>query len=174
MRSETELTGLKIGETHGYDLVAVYDTKTQTYTTYLTRPAFVTVVETVTPYDEENQTVGYVTNAVRLYKFPYLTDLLTFADIPKNAQVKLVGEMNELDYEYYYVAYQDGETTKYGYLPKAYVTPFNGAPPETTTETYGDAEACQDSVWRMTYILLGIAAILVLTDYLILRPKKED
>lgn len=175
LRAETEYTGLKIGSTQsGYDVVAVYDKQTQTYTTYLTLPAFVTTVETVTPYDEENQTVAYVTNAIRLYKFPYLTDLLTFASVPKNAQVKLVGEMNELDYEYYYVAYQDGETTKYGYIPKAYVTPFNGAPPQTETEIYGDATASEDSVWRMTYILLGVAAILVLADYLILRPKKED
>ena len=174
LRSETELTGLKIGETHGYDILAVYDKEAQVYTTYLTRPAFVTTIETVTPYEEERQTTGYVTNAIRLYKFPYLTDLLTFADVPKNAQVKLVGEMNELDYEYYYVAYTDGETTKYGYIPKAYVTSFNGAPPETTTETYGERTASEDSLWRMTYILLGVAAILVLTDYLILRPKKED
>ena len=117
---------------------------------------------------------GYLTNEVSLYKYPYLTALLTVQKLDKNAAVTVLGEIDTLDYRYYYVSYTDENgAVKTGYVPKGYVTNFNGAPPDAETAEYGAADTDFDSLWRMCFLLLGCACICVLADYLILHKRKS-
>lgn len=177
-RSEEETTALKIGETETYDVIAVFDKAVNGYSTYLVRKEFVTALlpeEYQTEYEEEK--TGYLTNNITLYKFPYLCALLTAKEekLPRTATVQILGEINELDHAYYHVSYtnEDGETHT-GYIPKAYVSFFDGAPPESDSYLAGATSSDQDAVGRLVYILLGLAAICLLTDFLLLRKKKDE
>lgn len=177
-RKQDKRIALKLGETERFNLVAVFEETTRTYVAALVEK--ISCVKEIpeteflkpTPDFTEEKT-GYVTNAVPLYKFPYLTDLLTVFTLPKNAEVKVLGEIEELDYKYYRVEYVDeqGETHT-GYLPKSYVSAVDARYPETEQVTAGDVATDVDSLWRAAFILLGFSAIAVLADFLILRKKK--
>lgn len=171
-------TALKIGETETYAVLAIFNTQTHEYQNFLTLKRYV--------YEDPDQSylvnygeskTGYLTNAVTLYKFPYLTELLTVDGLQKNQPVTLLGEVNELDYDYYKVSYtsEDG-TQKIGFIPKGYLTDFNGAPKPTQTETFGELSPNEDALWRLTFLLLGTAAVCLLSDLLIFRAisKKKD
>ena len=98
------------------------------------------------------------------------------ATLPRGAEVKLLGEINKLDHAYYEIEYtaENGETVT-GFIPQSYVMPFNGISPETSTVTYGETEDDNDAVWRFTYIILGLAAIGILVDFLLLyKPKNKE
>lgn len=175
-RTDNELTALQLGKTDKYALVAVFNKDSNDYSTYLVLNEHCTqlpVSDYRTDYDEENQKIGYVTNNVKLYKFPYLTSLLTVQELQKNSQVKILGEINRLDYDYYYVSVEteDGETT--GYLPKAYVSDFDGSTPNAETVIFGNTVDESNSVGRLIYLLLGAAAICILFDYLLIKKPKE-
>ncbi|MBQ8322545.1 MAG: hypothetical protein IJX91_01115 [Clostridia bacterium] len=175
-RSETEKTALKLDETEKYNLIAVFDEAENKYFTYLVlKSACEDLDPSVYRTTYETGKTAYLTNEVSLYKFPYLCELLTAARLPRGAEVKLLGEIGELDHEYYLISYTDenGET-KTGYIPQSYGVPFDASPAQTEESTYGAAESDKDSVWRMAYLLLGFAAIGILVDYLILRKKKDD
>ena len=62
---------------------------------------------------------------------------------------------------------QTGETQT-GYIPKTYVTSTSGNAP-VSNHTYGETVSKTDAYGRLIYLLLGGAAICVLTDFLILR-----
>lgn len=173
-RNETARTALKIGETDALYILAAFDKTKNDYDVYLTRKGYCTPLET--EYREEYQTpiTGYITSDVSLYKFPYLTGLLTVADLPRGTQISLIGEVTQLDYDYYQISYTVDGATKTGYIPQAYVNLFNGEPPASETVVVGKTESDNDSVWRLVYILLGFAVVCILTDYLILRKKRED
>lgn len=178
-RERAQKTALKLGETADYAILAVFDERKNDYDVCLTPSALCTPLpqlEYQTEYAEKK--TGYLTNAVYLYKFPYLTDLLTAhaQPLPRGGQVELLGEVTKLDHDYYHVAYlADGQSeTITGYIPKTYVTPFSGMPPTSETVSYGKTESDRDSVWRLVYIALGFAAVCILTDYLLLRKKKDD
>ena len=176
-RKESEKTALKLGEAGRFDLVAVFEEDTRQYTTALVerRSCVEELDETefLKPAEEftANKT-GYSTNALPLYKFPYLTDLLTVCEIPKNAKLTVLGEIGELDYRYYRVSYVDEQGTEQtGYVPKSYVSPFDGRYPQSEKITTGDTKTDLDSLWRAAFILLGCSAIAILTDFLILKKK---
>lgn len=177
-RKTDERTALKLGETERFNLVAVFEENSRTYTTALVEKSSCTKeipeTEFLKPAQEfsKNQT-GYITNELPLYKYPYLSDILTVSTLPKNTQVKVLGEIEELDYRYYRIEYIDetGEI-KTGYVPKSYVSPIDANYPETETVTAGDKQTDVDSLWRAAFILLGLSAIAVLADFLILRKKK--
>lgn len=176
-RKESEKTALKLGEAGRFDLVAVFEEDTRQYTTALVerRSCVEELDETefLKPAEEftENKT-GYSTNALPLYKFPYLTDLLTVCEIPKNAKLTVLDEIGELDYRYYRVSYVDEQGTEQtGYVPKSYVSPFDGRYPESEKITTGNTKTDLDSLWRAAFILLGCSAIAILTDFLILKKK---
>lgn len=177
-RSEETLTALKIGETTEYGVLAVFDKTTHEYTNYVVLKRYLTELDPSVyrkDYPTDQQTDGWLTNAVQLYKFPYLTPLLTSGNAVKNQKVTLLGEVTELDYDYYLISFTDGEgNTQTGFVPMSYVTHFNGAPPETETTTYGEGTPNTDSLYRMTYLLLGTAAIALLVDFLLLRKKEEE
>ena len=120
----------------------------------------------------------YVSNDVPVYKFPHLSGLPTVTTLPRNTAISVLGEINDLDYSYYLVQYVDGDNVTYlGYVPKAYAIAFDPTPPTPETEHYGASESDKDGVWRLVFLLLGTAAILILTDVLIFRaiaPKKDD
>ena len=174
-RSETQRTALKIGESQTHDVLAEYDENLRQYRAYLVKKEFCEELaesEYLTRYEQnENAKFGYLTNDVHMYKFPYLTSLLTIERLDKNTKVQLLGEVTKLDHDYYRVSYQTENGEKTGYIPKAYITDFDGSTPETEKHVLDDAAANVDMIWRLAYIICGFAAICILTDYLILRKK---
>lgn len=168
-------TALKIGESGKYALLAVFNTEKLEYESYLILSSDCEVLETnefSTPF--ESAKTAYITNDVTLYKYPYLTELLTVARLQRNAKVQLLGEVNKLDHEYYHISYTDEQgATKSGYIPKSYASVIDGGTPETETVQYGANKSNGDAVWRLAYLLLGFALVCILVDYLILRNKKQ-
>ncbi|MBQ8320346.1 MAG: hypothetical protein IJX81_05645 [Clostridia bacterium] len=176
-RSKTAVTALQIGETERYGVLAVFDKEKGEYDNYLLLKRYLTALDPSVyqkTFSEEEQKTVWLTNAIHLYKFPYLTELLTNGNAEKNQALTVLGEVTELDYDYYLVSYEtESGERKTGYVPIAYTTNFNGAPPTSEDTVYGEREAALDSVYRMTYLLLGTAAIALLVDYLILRKKEN-
>lgn len=177
LRDTESRTALKLGETEKYDLIAVYNETTKTYSTALVLKRY---CEELPKEDYLKAPVGftdntgYLTNALALYKYPYLTELLTVCDLPKNAAVTVLGEIDRLNCRYYYISFADGEgVERKGYVPESYVTSFNGTPPESEIIEYGGRDTDWDSIWRMVFLLLGCASVCVLVDYLILHKKKN-
>ena len=183
-RHESGLTALKIGETTNgkHAILAFYDGQSRTYRTVLALTGDCSALSD----DEKSayyktyptQKTMYVSNDVPVYKFPHLSGLPTVTTLPRNTAISVLGEINDLDYSYYLVQYVDGDNVTYlGYVPKAYAIAFDPTPPTPETEHYGASESDKDGVWRLVFLLLGTAAILILTDVLIFRaiaPKKDD
>ncbi len=177
-RKQAQATALKIGETETHFLLAEYDQASNAYRTYLALKSACTTLNAdrySTQYPREEQTTGYITSAITLYKFPYLNELLQSGTLARGTAITLLGEVRKLDHEYYHVLFtaENGETTT-GYIPQAFVTEFNGLPLESEIIETGATESDFDSVWRLAYLLLGFVAICILTDYLILRKKKGE
>ncbi len=180
-RSGEEKTALKIGEDASgkYNLIAHFDTQTSKYSTYLVLKTSCEIISTDdyrVPYTEDKQVSAWLTNEISLYKFPYLCgELIVAQSLPRGAQITLLGEIGQLDHTYYHVSYVDenGET-KTGYIPQSYASLFDASPKDSVTTQIGKTESNHDGVWRLSYILLGFAAICILVAFLILRPKKED
>lgn len=177
-RAESAVTALKIGETEEYALIAVFDKATNEYSTYAVLQAYTTPLEGDdyrVEYTESEYTTGYLTNDISLFKYPYLTKLLTAEDMWRGDKVTIIGEIGKLDYEYYHISYTtaDGEI-KTGYLPKAYLAPYDGLPPTGEKYEFGVTESNADAEWRFAYLILGFAAICILTDYLLLRKRPKD
>lgn len=180
-RSNAEKTALKIGESADgkYNLIAHFDGETSKYSTYLILKEY---CETLSAddyrveYAESEQTTAWITNSLSLYKFPYLcSELIVTQTIPRGAKVTLLGEIGKLDHAYYRVVYTDENgNSKTGYIPKSYCSTFDASPKDSTTTVVGSEESNRDAVWRLTYILLGFSAVCILTNYLILRKKKDD
>ena len=172
-RSQTERTALKLSETDKYNVIAVFHEQQNKYFTYLVLKTACTQLS-AQEYSVVYETgkTAYLTNSVNLYKFPYLCELLTAARLERGAEIVLLGEIGELDHEYYFISYKTatGEE-KTGYVPQSYATPFNASPSQTEESGHGSEESNADAVWRMTYLLLGLAAIGVLVDFLLLRKR---
>ncbi len=174
-RCYAPFTALKIGEEGDYTIFAVSNEGIG-YKTYLAKTEFCEELARETyrvPCTETNKT-GYLTSAAYLYKFPYLNTLLTVAEMPRGEKVTLLGEIHQLDRIYYEISYTDenGEV-QIGFIPTAYVNLFDGTSPTTQTITYGETEDDTDAVFRLTYILLGLGAIGILLDVLLLKKPKE-
>lgn len=176
-RGTNETVALRLGETDKFNLVAVFDNASRKYSTALVEksscPENIDESEYLKTAERfSDNPTGYVTNALPLYKYPYLTDLLVTTQIPKNAKVTVLGQIDDLDYKYYKISYVDAESvTHVGYLPQNYLSEYDGQYPESEKITVGMQETDLDSVWRAAFILLGFAAIAVLVDFLILRKK---
>ncbi len=162
------LQAIKIAERSGYAVLAYRENPTAAYKTYLVDPNLLTE-KTAAILTYDGTRVGYITNAAHLYKYPHL-GLPTVKSLERGEQITLVGEVRGLDCDYYEVTF--GEER--GYIPKAYVTPTDGIPPQAETLTEGETDSDKDGVWRLVYLLLGGAAICILVDFLILRKKPED
>ena len=178
-RETSAQTALKLGSVGDYAVLAVFDKQTHTYTNYLTKERYYVTErsqdEYLVDYSPENEKTGYLTNAVTLYKYPYLTKLLQVTGLKKNESVTLIGEINDLDYSYYQIAYEDETGTKrVGFIPKTYVTLFNGEPLPSKEHVYAEQAPNENELWRLTFLLLGAAAICILTDLLIFRRQKQD
>jgi len=111
-----------------------------------------------------------------LYKFPYLCEeLIVHPALPRGAKVTLLGEIGELDHDYYRIAYTDENgVVRTGYIPQSYTTPFDASPKDSETTIVGATESDNDALWRLAYILLGLGAVCILVDFLIIRKKKDD
>jgi hypothetical protein len=127
-----------------------------------------------TDYPQEQRSARFITSDVSLYKFPYLTELLTVTQLSPGCQVTVLGEISRLDTPYYHVQYTDENGNEHtGYVPMTFTNPFSGLPPQQTPYQAGATESDQDAVGRLIYILLGFGAICILTDYLLLRKKRH-
>lgn len=174
-RRALPFTALKIGETATHNALAVFDEGTHDYQTCLVLKSQCTELP-----DEEYRlpcTIkeGYLSNAVSLYKFPYLTSLLTVSRLSADTKVTLLGEIDKLDHPYYHVEFTDENgTLQTGFIPKAYVTEFSGKPPQATEVTYGELSDNNDDMFRLAYMLLGAGVICILVDLLILRKRKDE
>jgi hypothetical protein len=175
-RSNATRTALKLGETDGYYLIAVFDENANDYFTYAVKKQFCQKLEK-TEYLVSYQTgkTAWLTNGIHLYKFPYLNGLLTVNDLERGKQITLLGEINELDHDYYLieVTAENGEKTQ-GYIPKAYASLINAAPTKPSQTLVGATEGDRDAVMRLVYLVLGFAIVCILTDFLLLRKKEED
>lgn len=170
-RAQTPLKALELGQSGEYSIIAVYDESQKSYQTYYTHTAFTSIAKDYhAPY--ESAVAGYITSEVTLYKFPYLNKLLTADVLPRGAQVEILGELS-LDHEYFEVRYQTADGTKTGYIPRSFVAETNGKPPQAETKILGNQESNRDALFRLVYILLGLAAIAVLANYLLLRKQNK-
>lgn len=179
-RASEKTPAISMGETEKYYLLAVYDKENNDYYTALAEKQFCAAVSeeeflTPPPAEYAGGATGYVTNALPLYKYPYLTDLITACPLARGAAVRVLKTVEKLDWKYYQVEYTD-ETgaTKTGFLPAAYVTDTNGNVPEAETTTLGGENNNSDLVWRLVYIVLGTLVICILVDYLILRRNDKS
>ncbi len=173
-RRKQAFVALKIGETAPYNVLAVYDEQAQEYFTCITLTEFCHSADAYCTAYQENKT-GYLTNQVTLYKFPYLTDLLTVTRLESGQPITLLGEIEKLDYAYYHVQITDQEgKVQTGYIPRVYVTEFDGAPPTPETLTVGNPTDGMDLLWRFLYLTLGVGVILLLIDVLILKKRKSE
>lgn len=172
-RRYAPFTALKIGEVDNYSILSVAN-ETTGYRTYLVESSNCTAVPNFYVPSTETDKTGYVTNDVALYKFPYLNELLTVESVARGTRVRLLGEVVGLNRDYYEIAYQtENGATVTGFLPKAYVNAFNGADPLLQTESFGNTEDDTDAIGRLAYILLGLGAIAILVDFLLLRKPKD-
>ncbi len=168
-RQEEQITALKVGQTENYTVLAYRKDKASPYQTFLVANENYAAASDGELLDYAEAKSGYVTNAATLYKYPSM-GLPTASPLVKDEKITLLGEVNGLDCDYYKVAY--GE--RVGYIAKANVLPFSGAPLPTETTAFGDVEVNKDGIWRLTYLALGTGAICILVDFLILRKKDED
>ncbi len=168
------VNALKIGATDEYNVLAILDKATHKYRTWLVLKTACEDLPETDYLDKSKQFTGYLSNKVNLYKFPYLTELLTVAALPKSGKVTVLGEITRLDYDYYHVAFEteNGETVT-GYVPKPYVNEFDGSPKQPTKKTLGDSST-GDAIARLAFILLGLGAVGILIDFLILRKKPDE
>jgi len=177
-RTNAPVTALKIGTTDVYDLIAVYNESKAKYNTFLVYSSSCTEYPTdeyKIIYTEEEQKIGYLSNAASVYKIPYATPIFATVPLVRGDSVTLLGEIVELDKPYYYVSFTTADgTTQTGYIPKVYITPTNSEAQKETL-VLGGTDTRTDAYGRLIYILLGTATICGLVDYLILRkPKDED
>lgn len=175
-RRAMPFTALKIGETEKHNALAIFNEETHEYQTCLvlkTQCNELPAEEYRSDYDSEK--TGYLTNAVFLYKFPYLNSLLTASRLNADMQITLLGEIDKLDHPYYHVAYVDENGVRQtGFIPKAYVTDFSATTPIPEQLTYGSLTSNNDSIFRLVYLILGTAVICILVDILILKKRKND
>ena len=170
---------ISMGETERYYILAVYDKENNDYYTALAEKISCNIISadeflTDPPEEYAGGKIGYTTNSLPLYKYPYLTDLITVCPLPRGAEVRVLKTVERLDWKYYQVQYtgKTGET-KTGFLPAAYVADTNGKVPEAEQTALGGENNNRDLVWRLVYIILGTLVICILTDYLILRRSDK-
>ena len=175
-RTQSVQTALKIGEEGEYSILAIAKARTGEYKTCLVATdSCVTLTENTYKTDYPILKAGYVTNTVSLYKFPYLNEDLQLSTLPRGTEVELMGEVIELDYAYYQVQFvnENGDTLV-GFIPKNYVTLFNGSTPSPEQVLVGVNEADTDAVWRCAFLVLGFGSIILLVDFLLLRKRNES
>lgn len=174
-RTQSVQTAMKIGEEGEYSILAIAKARTGKYKTCLVLTESCTSLAPAEyRTDYESPIVGHLTNDVSLYKFPYLNETLTVASLPRRAEIKLLGEIIQLDHAYYQISFTDENgNEKTGFVPKAYITLFDGSTPLPETVVAGAIQTDADAVWRCVYLILGFAAIAILVDFLILHKPKE-
>lgn len=183
-RNETSFTTLKIGETTNgkHAILAFYDEQNNAYRACLALTAdclALTTEEQAAHYQTyPTPKTMYVSNDIPVYKFPHLLGLPTVTELTRNTAITVIGEINDLDYSYYHVQYTDSDNvTHTGYVPQPYVIGFDPTPPTPETDVYGETHSDKDGIRRLAFLLLGGAAVLILTDVLIfraMRKKKDD
>ena len=175
-RAQTALTVVTLGEENGYTMISAKNEQSGEFKTYLVRSEDCTSLPENAYYTDyqANIKTGYLTNAVSLYKYPYLTDILTVAELPRGAIIKILGETILFDHTYYFVEAETETGIKTGYIPKNFVSSFENESPKAETVFIGEEGVNTDAVWRVAYLLLGTALICILVDFLLLRKRKNN
>lgn len=174
-RNEKAQNAIKLGKTDVYEVLAVYNEQKRQYSTYLVYASSCKALPTknyLTAYETEK--TGYLSNAVSLYRLPFISKETDLCSMQRGAKITLLGEVNNLDRSYYHVRYEtEDKQAVVGYLPKAYVSPSDGNTP-VNAPSFGAKKSKKDSIGRLIYLLLSFGAICILTDYLILRKPKDE
>ena len=174
-RFPQEQRAIKMGSAGKYDILTLVNKgESKCYLALSTDVSEGETSEYYLPYEQTK--TGYVVSEAPLLKYPVPdVSLPCLSDnLPRDGKVEIKGEYI-LDRTYYQIIYTDRDGKEVtGYLPAAFVSLFDGSPQETQEKIYGADESKTDWVWRLWYILLGMAAIGILIDYLLLRSRKED
>ncbi len=172
-RKSEPFTALKIGNAGMYGILAVYDESTNAYKTYLVaNESYRTLSRSQYENVYEQSKTGYLAGDAPLYKYPFLAKKLSSESLSRGTTLSLLGEIKLSEREYYCVSYEKDGIVRTGYLPKAYVT-FANEQTNPTELVLGDTHSKTDAYGRLIYILLGGAAICVLTDFLLIRSFKN-
>ncbi len=175
-RSAEEHTALILGESGEYYVLSIPNPATGKRESCLVLKEFCQdMAESVYREAYAEPITGYLVSSAAAYKFPYLSEFLQKDVLTPDTPIQLRAKIKGLETEYYEIAYTDAnEKEVIAYLPTSFVTTFEGSLPETVTQTYGEATANTDAIFRLVYILLGGFAICILVDFLILRPRNKD
>ena len=174
-RCNEEVIAVRMGTENGYAILAVQGKNTNKHKTYLALESDcsdLALDEYKTVH--EQALAGHLINDVSLFKFPCLTQQLIITDLPRGKRVTIIGEINNLGHGYYEIRYTTETGEQIGYIPKVFITLFDGSSPTPETTVIGNTDADKDSVWRMVYLILGLGAIGILIDVLLLRKEKPE
>lgn len=178
-RRTQSATALLLGTAGEYSVLAIFNRESHKYENYLTKTRYYVTEkaenEYLVTYSTQEEKTGYLTNAVTLYKYPYLTPLLQVTELTKNQAVTLIGEVTDLDYSYYKIRFTDENgTEQIGFIPQGYINLFDGTPNPSETTTYRETAPNKDSARRLLFLLLGAGAVCILTNLLLLHRRNKD
>ena len=174
-RSAEERTALILGESGAYYVLSIPTATGKRESCLVLKEACAPIDKTVYREEFTEAQTGYLVSGSAAYTFPYLSEQLQKGALTTDTPIQLRAKIKGLETEYYEISYTDAnENEVIAYLPTSFVTTFEGSLPETVTQTYGDATANTDAVFRLVYILLGGFAICILVDFLLLRPHNKD
>ncbi len=148
-RTTENRRGILLGETASYQLVALFEQATHSYTASLfkTEKGYSTAVDKGEFWQEQSQT-RYLTNVVSPCYFPCLIPALraeTLARATEVVQLGVVRAGDTADYDYALVEYQTENGKQQGYVPLSYLTAV--APlAEAQTFTVGYVRATAEGV----------------------------
>lgn len=149
-RQPNEKNVVKLGEIGNYNIVSVFDSTNRIYTANLVKKSYCTLIPEGNYTAEQTfpNGIAYTTNAVKLYKYPFISDslvlehesamttksiLLEKAEFVKVLQILDFGGM---DYNFYCVEATIEGKTYTGYIPVGYLLPFDGTVPQAMEITY--------------------------------------
>lgn len=163
------ITALQIAQTEKFSVLSYQKAGETEYSTFLVEKSNVIEAENWESLYDTPRT-GYLTNQVQIMKLPRLGMTSFTTTVERDEKITILGEVHGLERAYYKV--QKGYTV--GYLPKSYINSALEENPTAETVIYGEQQEDSDSIFQLTFILLGCALIGILADFLIIRHIKMN
>ncbi len=163
------ITALQIAQTEKFSVLSYQKTGATEYSTFLVAKSKVSERENWESVYDTPKT-GYLTNQAQIMKLPRLGMANFDVTAQRDEKITILGEIHGLERAYYKV--QKGYTV--GYLPKSYINDALEEAPTAETVIYGEKQEDGDSIFQLTFILLGCALIGILADFLIIRHIKTN